>query len=123
MAHNSAILVRPAGNDTWQREGIRTHSFKALELTGLCLSCEEAEDCAFRDRGGVIHSCNEYRVVEPALAAERLARTVSPEMDAICEPEKGAGLCRNCMHREDCGLQHQPGGVWHCEEYAVWKEN
>jgi hypothetical protein len=34
------------------------------------------------------------------------------------ETEPLAGLCVNCEHRAGCTLPRDPGGVWHCEEYA-----
>ncbi|MFH1138863.1 MAG: hypothetical protein V1816_22525 [Pseudomonadota bacterium] len=28
-----------------------------------------------------------------------------------------AGLCLNCLHRTECNLPKNEGGVWYCEEY------
>ncbi len=121
MLYDGTTLARPAGREVREEAPALSHAKNPLNLRGLCRTCEEAEHCAFRERAEVIHHCNEYRVVESDGAAMRLALLV-PETCATVDVDAAVGLCSNCQHREDCGMRRLPGGVWHCEEYALRKE-
>jgi len=102
-----------AAGKTRAHAGKREKAF-GLQLKGLCVGCDSAEGCMYRETSReTVHYCEEFfssgSVSEPA-----------PSVMAAQEPTgpKGLkGLCVNCENNSSCLHAKTEGGVWHCEEY------
>ena len=79
----------------------------ARELTGLCRSCDQFENCVFRKK--------EKRIV---IYCE-LFNSDQDNANALADRKiVNLGLCSNCDNVSHCKLPRSAGGVWHCEEYS-----
>ncbi len=84
---------------------------------GLCLTCNNAADCAYRKlRGTDAIFCEMFDNYVPPKGNEDVARTPVMASEGV-EFGKYKGLCVNCAHRNACALSKSEGGIWHCEEY------
>ena len=85
-------------------------------LVGLCVTCNNAENCVYRKRRGrdaiYCETFDGYALPN----GKGVARIVVMMQDTV-ESTEFKGLCVNCAHRDDCKLPRPAGGVWHCEEY------
>ena len=81
--------------------------------TGLCGNCGDQDDCGLvRSSSGPRMFCEEYWV--PGPGHDRKPASLLAAENAS---DRAAGLCLNCLNRNDCKLPRGEGGVWYCEEY------
>lgn len=79
-------------------------------VTGMCSSCTQQDDCAMTHHGGSnLYGCEEYA----SLPTGNGLVDYHQEMKAAT----ALGLCATCEQKSQCALKSTPGGVWHCEEY------
>jgi hypothetical protein len=94
-------------------------SSHVIEVGGLCVNCDLAENCMHRKAGSsAVHFCEEF--TESGNAPIHKYRKVSPQISTereIVDQSGLKGLCINCEHRNNCAHAAAVGGVWHCEEY------
>lgn len=93
---------------------VRTNSM------GLCLTCNNSPNCAYRKlRGFDAMFCEMFDDhVTPREAAYGGSNPGPLRSAPRPEPEAPVvGLCSNCEHRHECAYPKPEGGVWHCEEY------
>ena len=88
---------------------------KLHKYHGLCMSCNNALNCAYiQNSDQQILQCEEYEGY-----SEPLIRTADTK--AGLQPKKMSGkfkgLCMDCENNETCMFAKPEEGVWHCSEY------
>ena len=86
---------------------------------GLCLTCNNADTCAYREsRGADAIFCEMFdNYVARNGEGKKEAAPVVVMTRAAVESSSPKGLCVNCAHRDACRLFRPETGVWHCEEF------
>lgn len=86
---------------------------------GLCLTCNNASDCAYRKRRGAdAIYCETFDAYVPVNGkGVKEDSSVVMMTKVAAELKELKGLCLNCAHRDACQLSKPETGVWHCEEY------
>ncbi len=86
---------------------------------GLCLTCNNADTCAYRkNRGADAIFCETFDNYVPLNGeGNKESAPVVVMTKAAVESTALKGLCVNCAHRDACKLSRPETGVWHCEEY------
>jgi hypothetical protein len=86
---------------------------------GLCLTCNNADTCVYRERRGAdatyCEMFDDY-VSLNGRGSSKAALTVAAT-EAASGSAETKGLCLNCAHHDGCRLPRPETGVWHCEEY------
>jgi hypothetical protein len=96
----------------------------AQSLTGLCVTCNNAADCVYRNRRGfdaLFCELFEGQAISGngSSAGDAASQVVAAhEEPRVIDIRELKGLCVNCAYRDVCKLPRPRGGVWHCEEYA-----
>ena len=106
-----------------EEKGTKTRGADAksqvLEVSGLCVSCNLAENCMYRTGSKTaVHYCEEF--TESGPKSQTMLRKVAPQLPPKEELRQVAGLkglCVNCDFRNTCTHGITEGGVWHCENY------
>jgi len=90
-----------------------------LRNLGLCMTCNNASDCMFKQLPNQpVLYCEEFEIDSaPSVETDEQITPAPFSFDAEKESLKSMGLCCNCENRETCGFPKPEGGVWHCEEY------
>lgn len=89
------------------------------ELKGICGLCVYGEDCELA-RGSTAPplNCAQFEPFPVEVREEAKVTSVrATQQKPDAASEKHLGLCRNCIHRDDCTYPRNEGGVWRCEEY------
>ena len=90
----------------------------SAEYLGLCMTCNEAPNCAHRMRQKEpIWFCEQFDDYQPV---SKIIMLTSPSKDLLNSKKKSVsikGLCVNCDNLETCKLRKPEDGIWHCEEY------
>jgi hypothetical protein len=110
-------------NATVKETGTKTSRNDAksqvLEVNGLCVNCNLAENCMYlKSNASAVHYCEEFADAGPK--AETKLRKVAPQLEPRGELKQVTGLkglCVNCDLRTTCTHGITEGGVWHCENY------
>jgi len=91
---------------------------------GLCSTCNNAMDCAYRARRGFdAMFCEMFDNYGPSPnggKARQSAHLVQQAPQRAAKPAElsaGKGLCATCENRDGCAYPRPEGGIWHCEEF------
>lgn len=92
------------------------------EITGLCINCNNKENCSYRvSIKDPVVCCEEYDAYMPEqqINANMYQENSNFEtrVDVMSYSNEFKGLCINCENNSTCTISKLPGGIWHCEEY------
>jgi hypothetical protein len=90
-----------------------------LEVSGLCISCDLAENCMHRTANkSAVQFCEEFtEALNAPIHQLRQAPMHLTPKEEIQIPSGLKGLCVNCDLRGTCLHASAEAGVWQCEEY------
>ena len=93
---------------------VKASEMQQEQFLGLCMTCIHADGCAFRrDVAQAVLECDEFDIGQVAPQKEEVITHTRSN-----QPSPYKGLCVNCDIRQECKLDRQEEGVWHCEEYV-----
>ena len=96
---------------------------RPARVGGLCSTCIHAAGCALNTfPQEPVLFCEEFdsrlsSAGESPAGSQKPVRSDKHDADTVKQAERWAGLCINCLHRDNCRLSRSDGGVWYCEEY------
>jgi hypothetical protein len=83
---------------------------------GLCSNCGARDECVLsRTNKGPVNFCEEYWTTNSKADLDKPIKKKDETKPPV--QHQTAGLCINCLNRDDCRLSKNKGGVWYCEEY------
>ncbi|MFH1676037.1 MAG: hypothetical protein ABIC40_03345 [bacterium] len=114
--------VKPKTNisKTKKTQGKSQERSHVLEVSGLCVNCNAAENCMhLKNCTKPVLFCEDF--CESGPRTQTMFRKVASKPMPSEEREVSTGLkglCVNCDFRETCTHAQAEGGVWHCENYS-----
>jgi len=114
-----AVKPKSVKSTSKKSQGKTPERSHILEVSGLCVNCNAAENCMhLKNCTKPVQFCEEFCEVGPR--TQTMFRKVAPQLTPR-EERKGPiglkGLCVNCDFRETCTHAQAESGVWHCENY------
>ncbi|MFH1740761.1 MAG: hypothetical protein ABIH23_17270 [bacterium] len=87
------------------------------EDRGICSTCNSTSACCLRATNDCpVFYCEEFDNYVPVRVFR--AQTREWKVEQIPKKHNGyAGLCIDCVNRDECAFPKSEDGIWHCEEY------
>lgn len=110
---------------TEQKAKGKPRQSESHEFGGLCLTCNNAMDCVYRQKRGAPSIYCEMFDDHSSLAPSNdttginVSSIVADTAASTAVVEHYKGLCQNCDNRVTCAHSNTHEGIWHCEEYRL----
>jgi hypothetical protein len=107
-----------------EKKGARSTAIAGSEVQGLCMTCNLASTCIYRNDSRLpVVFCEEFDCEEMSPTGAEHAEVMATGPEPACangtHPARSEykGLCVTCAHRDTCTFAMRDVGVWHCEEF------